>query len=101
MPERFSPASDLSDAAFAASSNQLITLFRISARATLVVVFPVAGGHNVQRESSEGCLGTSKFQTVNATGIVTVPLVEVTTMLPVYVPNGLPVVPSGMRTSTQ
>ena len=83
MPERFSPSSDLSYDSFAASSNQLITLFRISARATLVVVFPAAGGHNVQRESSEGCLGSSKFHTVSATGIVTVPWVEVTTMFPV------------------
>jgi hypothetical protein len=56
---------------------------RIKARAKVAVVFPDAGGQSVQRESSEGCIGSSKFHTVSESGIVAVPCEEEIVTLPV------------------
>jgi len=50
----------MSEEALAAASYQPMTLLRISACASVGSVFPAAGGHNVQRESSEGCAGSLK-----------------------------------------
>jgi len=72
-----------SEEALPAGSYQPITLLRISARATVVVVFPDAAGNSVHKESSEGCIGSSKFHTVSETGIVDVPCDEETVTLPV------------------
>ena len=63
----------MSEDALAATSYQPIILLRIRACPKVVVVFPAAGGQRVQREASEGCEGSSKFHTVNVTGMVTVP----------------------------
>ena len=59
--------------ALAAGSYQPITLLRISARAKVVVVLPALGDHSVQSVNSDGCIGSSKFQTVIVTGTVADP----------------------------
>jgi hypothetical protein len=63
----------MSEEAFAATSYQPITLLRIKALAKVVALLPGAGGQSVQREASEGCVGSSKFHTVSVTGMVAVP----------------------------
>jgi len=41
--------------------------------ASVAVVLPLFGDQSVHMESSEGCIGSSKFHTVKETGTVALP----------------------------